>query len=232
MTRDMIAKTIVVSRELPKSAPKPPGSRSALPALRVARTHAAKLIEYLSRPPTRKSSVSLRCAKLAAAIRESDIAPLTLAVEDIDPNALLDELESGRIDVDTLRGLIRVADAAESASGGMGRPWAAHTTIIRAGCIAWERAGQKISYGWHDDRDALTGALPDFLRDLLACCNGTHSLTKTPPRRLPIGYSATTPTPRGDVLRRRVPDQVIRDGIRAWQRWSNAHPAKSGTFFS
>jgi hypothetical protein len=233
-TRDMLADAMTHNRELPRRESESRGGHSALPALRAARTHASKLIEYADHPPARKASVPLHCAKLASAIRSNESLVginLVLADPPIDPNALLDALDSGSFDVDVLRELVRVADAVEAESGGVGRPWAAHTTIIRSGCIAWERAGRVVTCSWNRKSGAnngkLTGPLPAFLRDLIACCDGTHEFTKAKPRRVPAGYRAPGPIPKGNMLRERVPDYVLRDGIYAWRKWSKAHPAKS-----
>lgn len=236
-TRDMLANTIAHNRELPMSNPKPLGSRSALPTLRTARTHAKKLIEYVAHPPTRKVSVPLRCAKLAAAVRGNKIAGMTLAMESVGTNALLDSLDAGNVTAGTLRRLVRMIDKIEKQhererkkGAGIGRPWAAHTRVIRAGCIAWQRAGYRIGYQWNDDTATLTGALPEFLRDLIECCAGTHVLTTVKPRAAPAGYRDPTSPPRGNALRSRTPDRVVRDGIRAWQTWCKKHPAKTRTF--
>lgn len=221
-SRHMLATCIMHNRELSPPKPRPPGSRSALPALRIARAHARKLIDYATHPPTREASITLRCVKLADAIRSNEpLVRLELVLADppIDSNALLDELAAGRFDVDVLRRVVELADERECDHGGIGRPWATHTSVIRAGCIAWRRAGRTNDARWIMDKDRLAGALPDFVRDLIACCDGTHTLTAVNPRRAPIGYRDLALPARGDALRQRTPDRVIRDGIRAWDAW-------------
>jgi len=236
-TRDMLANTICHNRELAQAHTKLRGSRSALPTLRTAKTHAMKLIEYAQHPPTRASSIALHRTKLAKAIRTNDIAILDLGIVGIDPDGLLASLDAGGVTLAMLRRLARVIDKIEAQhekerreGGGIGRPWAPHTPIIRVGCIAWRHAGCRIGYQWNDGTATLAGVLPDFLRDLVACCAGTHVLMRVKPRAVPFGYRNPTSPPRGNVLRSRTPDRVIRDGIRAWQAWSKEHPAKTHTF--
>ena len=235
--RYMVAECINCNRELPASKDWVPGSRSALPALRTARTHAVWLIKYAAHPPTHNKSTPLHCAKLAAAVRGNQIVGMTLDMEGIDPSALLDSLDAGNITTDTLRRLVRTIDKIEEQHDlerkngtGIGRPWAAHTVVIRTGCRAWQRAGHRIGYQWNDVTGTLTGPLPEFLRDLIECCAGTHVLTTVKPRSAPAGYRDRASPPRGNALRSRTPDRVIRDGIRAWGTWCKKLPAKTRTF--
>lgn len=236
-TRDMLANTIMHKRELSRQEPRRRRSRSPLPGLRTARTHAARLIEYAAHPPTRNTSIPLHCTKLAAAVRGNNVAGMTLAMKGVDTSALLDSLGAGNITTGTLRRLVRMIDKIEKQhewerkkGAGIGRPWAAHTVVIRAGCIAWQRAGRRIGYQWNDDTATLTGPLPKFLRDLIECCAGTHVLTTVKLRAAPAGYRDPTSPPRGNALRSRAPDRVVRDAIRTWQTWCKKHPAKTRTF--
>ena len=235
-TRDMLADAISKYRELPQPEPMPRGSRSAMPALRIARTHAKKLIQYADHSPARKSSLQLRRTRLAVALRSNELGVgWDLVHAGIDPKTLLDALDEGDVDTGTLRRLVQVVNDVEEQPGGIGRPWAQRTYVVRDGCIAWERAGRPIEFRWNSSRGdggELTGALPDFLRDLVSCCAGTHPSVKENPRRVPIGYNDPRPVPKGNALRRRTSDRMLHDDICAWQAWRNAHPAKSGTFFS
>lgn len=232
-TRDMLANTICHERELPASSNR---KRSPRADLDKVKAHAMKLMEYAARPPSRTSSVALRRSKLAQALRSDSpllVIHLICARPAFDPARLLDGLDGGdAVDTAELRKLLRTLAALERQSGPRaGRPWAAHTTIIRSGCIAWERAGWVVTCSWNRKSGAnngkLTGPLPAFLRDLIACCDGTHEFTKAKPRRVPAGYRDPGPIPKGNMLRERVPDYVLRDGIYAWRKWSKAHPAKS-----
>jgi hypothetical protein len=231
MTRDMLADVIANSRELPE--PKTNGSHSELPALRTARTHAAKLIEYAKQPPARAASVLLRCRKLAQALCDSDVAVMALSLAGIETAPLLASLDAGDVTTAKLRRLVKSIDKIDAKhkdakhKNGIGRPWAAHTRIIRAGCIAWERGGNVIGYQWDDDAKKLCGSLPKFLRALVACCDGTHELV-TAKSRVLVGYRDPRPVPQGNGLRKHVSDLALRDGIRAWQKWC----AKSRIFFS
>lgn len=233
MTRGMLADTIGKYRELPQPEPKLRGSRSATPALRIARTHAKKLIEYAYHPPTRKTSMQIRRTKLAAALRSNEVrVGLDLVLAGIDPTALLVALDKGDVDTETLRRLVQVVNDVEKEPGGIGRPWGQRNYVVRGGCIAWERAGCRIGYQWNDVDSTLTGKLSAFLRDLVACCAGTHPFVKEKPRRVPIGCTDSFPVPKGNALRGRAGDRMLRDDILAWRAWRKAHPAKNGTFSS
>ena len=189
-TRDNLAFAIALYFERPQTDQREPGSRSVLPALRTARTHARALIGYSTRPPSRGASVRLRCTKLAAAIRtREELLGMGLAIVGIDPDTLLQGLDASQYDVCVLQRLIEHVDREELAGGARGRPWAQDTTIIRAGCITWLRAGKRIGYTWDDEVERLSGDLPAFLRDLTAICRG-----------------------------RPMSDNAIRAGIAQWQR--------------
>ncbi len=190
-TRDNLAFAIALYFERPQTDQREPGSRSVLPALRTARTHARALIGYSTRPPSRGASVRLRCTKLAAAIRTGEeLLGMGLAIVGIDPDKLLQGLDACQYDVCILQRLIDHVDREELAGGARGRPWAQDTTIIRAGCITWLRAGKRIGYTWDDEVERLSGDLPAFLRDLTSICRG-----------------------------RPVSDNAIRTGIGQWQKW-------------
>lgn len=240
-TRNNVASIIAQYRGLPKPEGRPRGSRSALPALRVARTHARRLIEYASHPPVRKTSEPLRCAKLAQAIRRNEaLTGLNLVLAGIDVRALLDGLDTGHCDRLVLRRLVKMVDTLEAEPRSIGRPWAPHRVIVNTACIAWERAGRRIGYRWHPDDGKLSGPLPDFLRELIACCSGTHAMIEEmenpkekdgqPLRRAPRGYADPRPTSQGNVLRKRTPDSALRDAIRAWQKWRRKSPKISNLF--
>lgn len=236
MTRDMLADTISKCRELSQSESEPCESRSATPALRTARTHARKLIEYADDPPARKTSMQLRRTKLAAALRSNEVrVGLDLVYAGMDLNVLLIALDKGDVQKETLQRLVQIVDEVEKEPGGIGRPWGQRTYLVRSACIAWERANRPVEFRWNSwsgGEGTLTGALPDFLRDLVACCAGTHSLVKEEPRRVPVGSCDPRPVPKGNALRRRAGDRMLHDDIRAWQAWRKAHPPKNGTFSS
>lgn len=195
-TRDNLAFAIALYLERAQSDQRDPGSRSVLPALRTARTHARALIEYTTRPPSRVTSVRLRCEKLAAAIRSGrELLGLGLAIVGIDPDNLLQGLDACQYEVSVLQRLIEHVDREELAGGARGRPWARDTTLIRAGCITWLRAGRRIGYTWDDEVERLSGELPAFLRDLTAICRG-----------------------------RPASDNAIRTGIGQWQRLAAKNP--------
>lgn len=190
-TRDNLASAIALYLERPQSDQREPGSRSVLPALRTARTHARALIEYSKRAPSREASVRLRCEKLAAAIRSGDVLlGMGLALVGIDPDKLLQGLDARQYDACVLQRLIEYVDREELSGGARGRPWSRDTYLVRAGCITWLRAGKKIGYTWDDEVERLTGDLPAFLRDLTAICRG-----------------------------RPVSDNAIRAGIGQWKKW-------------
>lgn len=217
-TRDNLAGTVMRFREVPAQR-RAPGDRSSLDALKVARTHARKLIEYATKPPARANSVALRCDKLAAAIGGSDLAALELGISGVNPSALLDDLAARKIDPAALDRLIACADAREAGGSRIGRPWALATYVIREGCIVWARAGRTGDAHWIMDDERLVGPQAAFMRDLITCCDGTHDLVQELVRRAQLGRGAPHPEPQGNALRRRVSDLNIRDGIAAWERW-------------
>lgn len=246
-TRHMLATTIMHNRVLSRPDRH---KRSPRADLIKVRTHAAKLLEYAEHPPARRSSLTLRHHKLAEALRSD--GPL-LGIHLIfthpafDPTRLLHALDDGSaIDPKELRRLLRTLDAIEGQrvkerdearrqdkrTRGIGRPWAAVTTIVRAGCVAWQRAGGHIQSQWSVDEETLSGALPTFLRDLIACCNGTHEFVRTmwneQPRRVPRGYVDLKPTPKGDGLT--ISDLALRDAIRGYREWCRVNKQKIEPF--
>jgi hypothetical protein len=74
--------------------------------------------------------------------------------------------------------------------------------VVEDGWLAWNAAGRRWSeYYMSPITGKLTGPLPDFLRDLIACCNGTHDWVAKPPRRVPQYFQWTEPAKMGDALR-------------------------------
>jgi hypothetical protein len=201
-TRDMLAKAIMVERTLPAGF----GLRkySPLPALRSALTNARALLRFAGKPPSRHVSISTRCAKLAAALRDSELVGLTLmlAEPNFDSLDLLDALDLGIPNAHELRSLIKTLEALdpENLRWIVGRPLGLTTPIIRHGCVAWSRARRVEKYSWNDVNECLSGPLPNFLRDLIACCNGTHVLVQKAPQSAPKGHSLPDVIKRGDGL--------------------------------
>lgn len=230
--RAVLATEISKNRELPAPEPVTPGSRSATPHLRKMRTHAKKLIEYSGRPPTRRSSVDGHWAKLNGALQGNELlVGLSLVMAGLNQE-VLDAVSAREATEVMLQQLVDTIDKLESESaGGIGRPRSSHSSIIWAGCTAWERAGRSIDdCHWKITDESLTGGLPDFLRDLVGCCDGSHQLVRAMNRiiRVPEGFSNPFPSPKkGDALRGRIRDLTLRDGIRAWVKWCNANQTKN-----
>lgn len=208
-THHMLATDIMHARELERDTE--PRSHSPLPAANKALTHARKLIQYAESPPRRKGSVPNRCRKLRAALLEDSPLPCCLGMHLankkllLDLGELLDSLEAGGVDRETLTMLANALNAITTGPSdwqSVGRPWGLAKPIIRGGCMAWTIAGnRRLTYRWDDGEGALTGSLPDFLRDLLACCAGTHALMQEmEQRRKPASTKAVVPIPRGDGL--------------------------------
>lgn len=74
------------------------------------------------------------------------------------------------------------------------------TRIVKEGGLAWNAAGRGWNeYYMHSGTEKLTGPLADFLRDLIACCNGTHEWVAKPARYMPK-YAPPPPARLGDGL--------------------------------
>ncbi len=184
--------------EPPENTPKKKEPHSPVPALKSARKHLLKLLEYAEHPPTHKERVARRCARLRAAVLSGgSFAAFELALESPNDDSLygcgglLDALAAGRVDALELRKWLDRIDRilTRNECWRLGQPSALTRRIVKDGCIVWRAAKrgpeyfQRASYG----RETLTGPLIDFLRDLIACCNGTHEWSKKPPRRVPQG---------------------------------------------
>lgn len=176
--RDNVATDIMLSREV--VAGTKGGTHSSLPALRKAGAHAKALLNYASRPPSRASSIANRCAKLSAALNDPRAAmELAIIAPALDQARLLEDLGALRIEPQQLSRLSDAVAVMESRARASGRPWAAAKPIIRGGCIAWKRGNRTESFTWNAADGSLSGPLPAFLSDLLACCNGTHDFVRS-----------------------------------------------------
>ena len=213
-TRDMLAKCVMHARELPESAT--PRVQTPLPALRKARRHAVALLRYSTRPPSRLRSIAHRCAELACALNSDALVKLALHHADtrfrLDP--LLAVLHETTIDTPRLRALMHAIDVCEQQQRTVGRPRSRATYIVRAGCLAWGMAGATSSFTWNSVSDALSGPLPAFLRALISCCNGSHTLTKS--GRSPRRSVSSPKRMRGDAIR--LSDSTLRAAILACKK--------------
>jgi hypothetical protein len=156
---------------------------------------------------------------LVKAIRGNDLVGFDLAIAQIDVPGILADLDAQRIEIDSLKQLVMHADAALRKGTGIGRPWSPHTVIVRTGCNAWKCAGKRVGYRWDDTAENLTGAMPAFLRDLLACCAGTSALVAPRKIRTPLGQTDPRPSPRGNRLH--VSDAAVHNLIKAWRTWDS-----------
>ena len=151
------------------------GPRSPSRALEMAETHARALFGYTEKPPSRPSSITLRSAKLKAAIEGPTVMEIVLfQLKEgyaFDYAALCEALDAGSADAAILEALLdTLTRIPRDNSGAQGRPQGPAWEIVRTGYIAWQRAGRDPKkYGWDVLNGTLKGAFPDFIRDLLAC---------------------------------------------------------------
>jgi hypothetical protein len=177
-TAEMIVKTIVKCR-VPE--PRPTKHKGEEPSprrrLTVARTHAIKLLEDTTTGASHKDSVAKRSERLRKALDDSRaVIWLASATPPVHVPELLDRLKTGGLHKRELAGLVQALDSILSKDGrSTGRPPEETARIVRAGCIAWLRAGQKGCYGWDGFADALVGPLPKFIRDLFSLCAGLQN---------------------------------------------------------
>jgi len=174
-TTEMIIKTIAKCRWLKSRTKKQKGKElSPRERLKVARTHATKLLKYANTGSSHANSVAKRSESLRKALEDVDaVIWLAVANPPVDVPELLNEQV---LDSDALTRLIRSLDAALSTKNGArtGRPVGKLSRIVCAGCITWIRAGRKRGYRWDHVTAALLGPLPEFIRDLLSLCAGSN----------------------------------------------------------
>ena len=217
--RDALAKVIMHSR---RTAPRATGeSYSSLPALMKAATHAKALVKYSDKKPSGAASIPTRAASLASALRDPFVSWCMASETDVELSALLGTLDGISLSPSTMSSediwmtlrnerdaLVQLLAVLEQIKGrkkehGLtGRPWAITKPIVRRGYIVWRRAGRMETFAMFGD--LLGGPLPAFLREILACCNGTHPLVMDLERKSrpvpPEGYSFEWPKVRGDGL--------------------------------
>lgn len=216
-TRDKLAKTIMFNRVLPLEAVA--RKYTAGPALKKAKTHAEALLKHAIAPPTRPESIEIRSQRLAAALRDNELVglELVLAKPSFNPLKLLVALDKGNAKPTELRRLVATLNTIQP--GKVGRPRAGLTNVVRCGCIAWKSAGHEVQSNWNVDSETLSGALPDFLRDLIACCSGKHelivSMERTRQNGTGIGLVRNKLGHKGDMLATR--DMALRDAISAYR---------------
>ncbi|MHA6203279.1 hypothetical protein ACXU4B_02505 [Dyella soli] len=208
-TRDTLAMSIMHNRVLSTDEAAP--NQSPVPAAKKALGHARALLKYAAKPPRRKDSIPKRRAKLLAILLDSDLLAFVLGIQETTDmstdgyRSLLDSLEIESIDTPILAKIAQKLEAITVAPNdwqSVGRPWGLTKKLVRCGCMAWWRAGNpQLGHGWDESNQALTGALPDFLRDLLTCCNGTSPLIAQSGLPAPKGYAFKPTLPRGNGLR-------------------------------
>jgi hypothetical protein len=167
-TIEMLTKTLISCR---RGWQPTTGQDDTRQRLRMALVHAEALRRYIKKPPERPTSIATRSESLRAALDGLDaVVWLAVSVPPIDVSSLLDRLDTDGLDGEELTRLLQAIDYALAANGKRtGRPVERATSVVRAGCIAWFRAGRRDSYNtW--SRDFAAEPLPSFLRDLLHCC--------------------------------------------------------------
>jgi hypothetical protein len=176
--RDMLTGTLVFARC--EATPRSEGSRSPVPSAAKALAHAEKVLGHMRKRPIRSASLPKRATSLRAALLGSEILALELSFHlKLQPDEygdFLDALRNGKPDEAVL---LQVIEALQQVSGpdrtwqSVGRPISRTTTLIRTACIAWIRAERPVRFSWDESAERLDGQLPDFIRGLLRCCNGT-----------------------------------------------------------
>lgn len=156
-TRDMLATTIMHSRELAKEGKD--GSHSPTPARKKVETHARALLGYSINPPVRKDSILKRCASLEKALLSSGLLALDIGISnhrnkvDFDFGGLLESLKVGNADPAAISILL---DSLSRIPWGrwekLGRPKEHAGHVVRSGCLAWKRAGRTERYSWREDK--------------------------------------------------------------------------------
>lgn len=172
-TRELLADKIGSCREQLADDHEATATTSA----RQAAGYVRKLLDYKVKPPSRAESVPNLCKKLASTLLNGPLA-IDLGLSESYPAsdfvALLEALEGGSPDTQSLQLLDDALSAVIAQSSGKqcgGRPWGSKRAIVRAGLVAWLRAGRTIrDYTWDAANEELTGALPEFLFALLAAC--------------------------------------------------------------
>ena len=175
--RDTLAKTILRARVLPPDQ-KTGATRETI-ALRSALKHALGVQRQIETPSVRADRILARRIKLADALSRP-LIQFSLGVAGIDP-LLVAKLRCSETMAVDVQGLIAALRAmlnqreSKTADGGAkgGRPEAYSTRIISTGMFVWKLAGREGNeYVWRSDLEELTGALPAFLRELMASCRG------------------------------------------------------------
>lgn len=166
-TRTNLADTIGRCRRSSK-----PSVQQTRKRLRTALTHAQALLLYTQKRPTHADSVEKRTKKLHDALNGFDIV-IWLEVPISRVRSILSRLKAGKtLGADELTRLVRaINDTLSTAGARTGRPMKRSTVVVRAGCVAWLRAGRNPSRSWNDAKSCATGKLAAFLRDLFHACD-------------------------------------------------------------
>ncbi len=141
----------------------------------IALEEATVLSEYTRKPPSRRETFTNRVEKLRNELSSLE-AIVWLETPMPRVRSVIHNLRAGRVlNANELATLIESLTAALSSGGGRtGRPRAATTFVVRAGCIAWFRAGRRETYNtWRSEgsgKDFANQPLGRFLRDLLNMC--------------------------------------------------------------
>ena len=137
-----------------------------------ALTHARKLLEYAQRKPSHRNSVPNRVRSLRTALDNGEVVMwLALSTPPIDIPTLLTLPDNGSPAKADLEALVRALEHNLSTKGKRtGRRTGRPMTVVVGGCIAWVRAGRRLSYFWYDAKERAGGSLAAFVRDFLKVC--------------------------------------------------------------
>lgn len=137
-----------------------------------------KLVTYLDRRPSRRSSVSIQSRRLREAIDFAGIGAWLAPTEPMTPvSELLEKLrciEKDGFDADSKSVLTQLLHAIEhslsSRAKTTGRPQELLRAVVRGGCVAWRSAKMKPLCSWDQRSKVVRGKLAAFVRDLIRMC--------------------------------------------------------------
>jgi hypothetical protein len=168
----MLTKTVLKCRVL-KRRPKQMGTK--LPRrkrMQSALKHARKLLEYKRSKPSHPGSVPSQARWLYDSLSDAEVVMwLALARPCIDVPTLLARAAPTGPGRRKLSELVRALEFYLSQEGKRtGRPKGRYAAVVTGGCIAWVRAGKKLSPEWNAKKKHPRGPLVSFVRDLLMQC--------------------------------------------------------------
>lgn len=145
--------------------------RSWRSELRSLLSNAERLRKYLTSSNPRRERLQARMDETHRLLNHSWMSlNFALTVPRLHVPTLLDRLESGRITADEVSSLIEAirSDLEREQGRWLGRPRTDFADVVAIGCRAWVRSGRPVNWSYTDGK--VSGSLPIFLRELIACC--------------------------------------------------------------